>query len=185
MALGRIWRSAALAVGLGGCSGAAIDDFAGKTPEFRIEHWFQGKTSAWGLFEDRFGTVRRQFTVDIEGRFDGKALTLDENFLYDDGERERRLWTIMAGDDGHYSGKADGVVGVAEGRGAGNAFNWRYEFDLKVGDGTWRVAFDDWLYLQPGNVVINRARVSRFGIEIGQVTLFFSKPGGPQTAAAQ
>ena len=47
--------------------------------------------------------------------------------------------------------------------------------DLKVGDSTLRVHFDDWMFLQPDNVLINRARVSKWGVELGRVTLFFSK----------
>lgn len=175
MGFGKLW-SMALAFTLGGCGAMSVEDFEGKTPELRIERYFVGKTNAWGIFEDRFGTLRRQFTVEIEGKFHDGVLTLDENFLYSDGETERRVWTIRPGEGGSYEGKADGVVGIARGQAAGNALNWRYDFDLKVGDGTWRVAFNDWLYLQPGNVVINRAKVTRFGIEIGEITLFFSKP---------
>ena len=32
-----------------------------------LEEYFLGQTSAYGLFEDRFGKVRRQFKVDITG----------------------------------------------------------------------------------------------------------------------
>ena len=47
--------------------------------------------------------------------------------------------------------------------------------DLKIGDGTLKVNFNDWMFLQPSGVLVNRARVTKFGIEIGQVTLFFKK----------
>ena len=51
--------------------------------------------------------------------------------------------------------------------------------DLKVGDGTWRVRFDDWMFLQPNGVLVNRAHVSKWGVEIGEISLFFAKPNVP------
>ncbi|WP_035693582.1 DUF3833 domain-containing protein [Azospirillum halopraeferens] len=158
-------------------------DFAGRTPELRIEDYFAGHTRAWGLFEDRFGTVRREFTVDIRGTRNGRELVLEEDFVYADGETQRRVWRIVATGDGTYEGRADDVIGVATGRAAGNALNWRYEMDMAVGDGTWRVAFDDWMFLQPGGVLINRAHLSRWGVWIGTVSLFFQPQPARQDAA--
>ena len=66
-----------------------------------IEDYFNGKTKAWGMFEDRFGNVRKQFSVQIDGRWDGKALRLEENFTYSDGELEKRIWTIKRKDESH------------------------------------------------------------------------------------
>jgi len=150
-------------------------EFADSEPRLVIEDYFAGRSRAWGLFEDRFGDLRRQFVVDIEGRWDGRELVLYEQFTYADGERARRVWRIVKKDEHTYEGRADDVVGTAAGVAYGNALNWRYNLDLKVGDKTWRVHFDDWMFLQPDGVLINRARVSKFGVEIGEVTLVFRK----------
>ena len=161
---------------LSGCETMKLDDFQDRSPKLDLYDYFSGSSRAWGLFEDRFGNVRRQFTVDIEGRVENGALVLEEDFEYDDGERDRRVWTITRyGDDG-YVGRAADVVGEARGRVAGNALNWGYEMDLPVGGSTWRVVFDDWMFLQPDGVLINRAKVKKLGLEIGSVTLFFKKP---------
>jgi len=151
------------------------EDFSGREPKLDLYEYFAGETRAWGLFEDRFGTVRRQFEVVIDGRVENGELVLDESFIYDDGERDRRVWRINRDGDDRYVGRAGDVVGEAEGLVSGNALNWRYEMDLKVGDGTWRVNFDDWMFLRPDNVLINRAKVRKFGLEIGSVSLFFIK----------
>lgn len=153
------------------------ENFAGAVPALVLEDYFSGHTKAWGLFTDRFGIVRRQFSVDISGDWDGGRLILNESFLYNDGASESRIWTIRKTGEGLYEGRADDVIGIAQGRAAGNALNWSYKMDLKVGARSWRVAFDDWMFLQPDGVMINRASVSKWGIEIGQVTLFFAKPG--------
>jgi len=158
-----------------GCGTMNPDDFSKKQPELDLYAYFTGETRAWGLFEDRFGKVRRQFQVDIVGRVENGELVLEEDFIYDDGERDRRVWRIRRNGPKSYLGRADDVVGEATGEAAGNALNWRYDMDLKVGDGTWRVSFDDWMFLQQDGVLINRAKVKKFGLEIGSVSLFFVK----------
>ena len=83
------------------------------------------------------------------------------------------------------SGEADGVIGKAQGSAYGNALYWRYDFDLKVGDSSWSVTFDDWLFLMEDGIVINRAEVTKFGIQIGEVTLVFRKPTTTQETSAK
>ena len=160
---------------LSACSGMAVEDFKNGKPELVLEDYFKGRTVAWGIFEDRFGQLRRQFKVTIDGTWDGKILTLDERFKYEDGETDQRIWRITKIGRGNYEGRAADVIGVATGVAAGNALNWQYEMDLKVGDSSLRVSFNDWMFLQSGGVLINRARVSKLGVEIGSVTLFFKK----------
>jgi hypothetical protein len=161
------------------------EEFTGREPRLLIEDYFAGHTKAWGIFQDRFGRLRRQFEVDIEGTWDGETLTLVEDFLYDDGETEQRVWLIKKMGEHAYEGRADGVIGVAKGLGYGNALNWTYRFALKVEDGTWNVTFDDWLFLQPDGVLINRAEITKFGIELGTVTLVFRKLAEPHPQAAE
>ena len=152
-----------------------ISDFENAEPRFLVEEYFQGKTWAWGIFEDRFGKLRRSFRVDIEGDWDGERLVLDEHFDYADGEKSRRVWTIKRTGEKQYEGVADDVIGTATGKANGNALNWRYQMKLPVGDSVWHVSFDDWMYLQRDNKLINRATISKWGITLGTVTLFFSK----------
>ena len=158
-----------------GCSDMKLEDFATSAPALTVEEYFDGRTEAWGMFEDRFGRVRRQFKVDVDGSFDGRELTLVENFAYADGEKDHRTWHITPLGDGRYEGRSDDVLGAATGEARGNAVHWAYDMNLVIGDSTWRVHFDDWMLLQSDEVMINRAVISKFGITIGQVTLFFRK----------
>lgn len=172
----------AMIVILPGCSSMKPEDFANTEPKFEIEEYFLGKTTAWGIFEDRFGNLRRQFTVDIDGTMEGKTLVLDERFQYADGETDRRIWRIERIDEHTYEGRADDIIGSATGVVYGNALQWSYDMDLKVGDRSWRVAFNDWMFLQPGGALINRAAVTKWGITLGEVTLFFKKEPAEETA---
>lgn len=158
-----------------GCSAMQLEEVALPQPALRIEEYFQGQTWAWGLFEDRFGKVRRQFQVLIEGQYQQGQLHLDEHFIYNDGETQQRSWMLQPQVKGRYQGQAADVIGEAKGQVSGNAFNWHYEMWLPLGEGQYRVRFNDWMYLQPGLVLINTARVRKWGVELGRVTLFFTK----------
>jgi hypothetical protein len=160
---------------MSGCVSMEPHTFENTQPRFVVEEYFAGKTKAWGIFEDRFGNLRRQFVVDIDGQWDGDVLTLEEHFKYSDGETETRTWNIYKHNEHDYTGTAGGVVGKAVGQSYGNALQWQYVFNLKIGEKTLKVRFDDWMYLQSDGVLLNRAKVTKFGVELGTVTLAFSK----------
>ena len=172
---------------LQGCSNNNMKQFENTKPKFDIFNFFKGDTIAYGIFEDRFGKLRRQFRVNITGTIDNDTLKLDEKFLYDDGEKSSRIWKIKKISDKNstkFVGSAEDVEGFAVGQSVGNTLNWSYDIYLKIKGKNLKVKFNDWIYQQDKNVAINRAYVSKFGIEIGSVTLVFlrgntSKSIGP------
>jgi len=158
-------------------SNMKVEDYSKNTPVLDLFDYFDGKTRAWGMFQDRKGNLKRQFVVDLVGKRNGdNELVLMEDFVWSDGEISQRKWTIKKDKNGHYTGKAADVVGVAKGRSAGNAFYWTYIVRLPVGDKTYDVKFDDWMFLQADGVLINRAKLSKFGFNIGEVIISFNKP---------
>ena len=100
-------------------------------------------------------------------------LHLMKRFLYDDGEEDQRIWKIKLLGNNKYSGTADDVVGSAIGEASGNALNWKYKLNLKIKDSTVKVDFDDWMFLQDRGILINRAEVKKWGLNIGVVTITF------------
>lgn len=152
-----------------------VKNFETETPKFVLEDYFDGKTKAWGMFHDRFGNLKRSFKVDIKGIIVNDTLTLDEKFVYNDGEKESRIWSIKILGNNRYSGTADDVIGKATGISSGNALNWKYKLNLKVKDSTVAVDFDDWMFLQDDNILMNRAEVKKWGIVLGVVSITFKK----------
>ncbi len=166
----------ALAGTLTGCASPSPADYAAEKPVLDLRQYFDGKLVAHGLFTDRSGKVVRRFTVQMTGTWQGGQGTLDEHFTYSDGTTERRVWKLTDEGGGRWSGRADDVVGVAEGRAAGNALNWRYTLALPVDGKVWEVQFDDWMFLMDDRVMLNKAVMSKFGVRLGEVTLSFYKP---------
>ena len=161
---------------LAACSGRpSLDDPALSDRDFELQEFFAGETKAYGQFQDRFGTVRRRFEVEIDGTWDGETLTLDEYFTYADGTNERRVWTLRQTGPETWEGTAPGVIGTATGTEQGDTFNWTYTIDLPVPDGTMRVSFDDWMWQLSDDRVLNRAYMRKAGVTLGSVIIHFEK----------
>ena len=166
---------------LAGCVGKpSLDDPNLSETKLDLEVFFEGSTVATGQFQDILGTVRRRFDVTIDGTWDGETLTLVEDFVYEDGSTERRVWSLTKTGEDTWEGTAPGVIGIATGEERGDTFNWGYTIDLPIpsSDGeteTFRVTFDDWMWLLSEDRLLNRAYMKRYGLDIGEVIIFFEK----------
>lgn len=167
----------AAAIFLTSCAGVTTADYANAKPKFVLEEYFDGEVEAWGMFQDRGGKVVRRFTVKIIGTWESNNGKLVEDFVYDDGEKDQRIWEISRNSDGSYTGKASDVVGQATGKSEGNALNWHYTLALPVDGTIYHVQLDDWMYLVNKDVLINRAVMSKFGFRVGEVFITFKRKG--------
>ena len=161
---------------LAGCAGPQVSDYAREQPALELSDYFNGELEAWGMFQNRSGEVVKRFHVTMTGTWDGDVGVLDERFTYSDGTKQTRIWHLTDHGNGRYTGRADDVVGTAEGQTAGNAFRWAYTLALPVDGRVWHVQFDDWMYLMDQRTMLNKAEMSKFGIRLGEVTLSFTKP---------
>jgi hypothetical protein len=186
-----------------GCASPGIELYANEKPVLDLQQYFNGTLDAYGVFTDRSGAVVKRFTVVMQCSWTGDDGVLDEDFLYSDGTRQKRIWRLRKTGEGRFVGRADDVVGEALGESRGNAFHWTYTLSLPLGDGssdagppqgakapsggsapreagsvgatTIDVQFDDWMYLMTDKVMLNKATMSKFGVKLGEVTLSFSK----------
>ncbi|MGW8194932.1 MAG: DUF3833 family protein, partial [Desulforhopalus sp.] len=100
---------------------------------------------------------------------------LREFFTWSDGEKSTRTWKIRKHDDHNYTGTAGDVIGDAEGTLYGNVLHWTYQLHLEVDDSRWKVKFDDWMFLVNDRLLLNKATMSKFGVDVGEVTIVFEK----------
>ena len=160
---------------LTGCANPQVTDYAQERPLLELDRYFNGRVLAHGVFQKRGGEVARRFTVVMDCHWEGNQGVLDEAFTYSDGTTERRIWRLTKHADGRYTGRADDVVGEAQGQTSGNAFRWNYTLRLPVDGKEYEVQFDDWMFLVDDRVLLNRATMSKFGVTLGEVLLSFTK----------
>jgi len=158
-----------------GCSAGKLTNYAETTPTIKAEDYFNGPIKAWGIVQSMNGTVVQRFDVVMHGKWAGNVGTLNEEFTYYDGKKQKRIWTITKNPDGTYTGTAGDIVGDAKGGVAGSAMNWHYVMDIPVDGKTWRVAIDDWMFLMHDDVLINRSYLRKFGIKVAELTIVMKK----------
>ena len=156
---------------LSACSQVQVKDNSNLKPMLNPEQFFSGQLSAHGVVKNRKGKVTRTFTADITASWEDGVGTLDEDFVFNDGEKQQRIWTLTPTGDDSYIGTAGDVVGDGELSVAGNSMFLNYVLQVPYGDGTIEVKVDDRMYLVSPNVLINESRMSKFGFRVGAILL--------------
>ncbi|EFL89583.1 DUF3833 family protein [Ahrensia sp. R2A130] len=141
---------------------------------FKFEEYFLGKTVAYGKFSAING-VKRTFKVDLRGTWNGKTLKLIEDFAYDDGVNERKIWYFTKIGPGRYIGKRDDVEGVANVRIRGNTARYSYKLYLDAKNRSNLVRLRDKMVLLPDGTVRNTATVFKGILPVGRVVVNFAR----------
>ena len=160
------------------CSNLSPKDYQNNQPKLDIRQYLNGKVKAWGVLEDRSGKITRRFVVDMIGKWQDNKGILEEDFIFDDGEKSRRVWTIIFDDENNFTATADDVIGQATGSQYGNALQMKYVLDLVVDkekQTRYHVSLDDWMYLIDEKILVNKSTIKKFGITFAKLSIFFQK----------
>ena len=161
---------------LGGSRSMEIDDFKGTTPVFIPQEYFNGTLRAYGLVKDRQGKIIRRFKGEMIGKWSEEGVgTLDERFVYDDGEIQTRTWTMKPLKPGYFSATAGDIVGESSMRAEGNTVMLDYTMRIPYKGSTLDIDVRDWLHLQDDGVVINHSKMKKFGFKVGELVITILK----------
>ena len=75
-----------LAMTLSACAGVTVEDYKNRGPVFSAESFFSGSLTAHGVVKNYRGYASRSFVADITACWQDGVGTLDERFVFDDGE---------------------------------------------------------------------------------------------------
>jgi hypothetical protein len=160
---------------LGACATAPAVPPTATNSAFVVERDLAGQSVARGTFRSITG-ANRGFTAQLNGTWDGATLTLVEDFVFDDGERDRKTWRLRRVSPGNYVGTREDVVGQAVGVQDGSVFRLEYDVILPTENGGGRkVHFRDVMTLNAEGDVINDATVGWFGFRVGSVSLVIER----------
>lgn len=161
------------------CASLHPQQFDGATPQFDPMQYLEGPTRSWGVFENRRGEPTRRFRTAMMGVRDGDALVVTQDFTFDDGKTQRRVWRLKRIDAHRYDATADDVIGVATGYAYGNTFRWEYTLQVIPGNPLTRVRMKHWMYLADGgDTLLNRVVISKFGMIVRETTEYFRRGAG-------
>jgi Protein of unknown function (DUF3833) len=137
--------------------------------------FFTGKTAAIGKFSAING-VKRDFKVRLTGHWNGRKLTLVEDFVYSDGVKNRKTWRMTKTGEGRYTGTREDVIGTATVTVSGQTARFAYNVDIDEGPGQNIVRFYDTLKFAPDNrTMANTAVVTKYGLPVAKVSVDFRR----------
>ena len=157
-----------------GCS-TTTNDYKNSEPQFDLKTFFSGELKGWGIVTDYRGKVTRRFTVDMNATWNGERGELYELFKYQNGTTQERTWYLQKRGQQISVGTASDVVGEAVGAQSGFAFNWEYDLLIDTDEKQLQVHLTDWLYQIDSSSLISQAKISKFGIPVGEVIVFILK----------
>ncbi len=157
------------------CSSITVEQYADNEPQLVAEKFFNGQLTAHGIVKDRSGQVIRYFSANIKAYWVDGIGTLDESFVFDDGERQTRVWKLKPNADGTYVATAGDVIGEGKMKVAGNSLFLDYVLRIPYGDGTVDLRIDDRMYLVSDKVLLNESVMTKWGFKVGQITLVIEK----------
>ena len=161
---------------LTGCASMKIEDFNNTKPEFIPQEYFNGKLRAYGIVKDRSGKIIRSFKGEMIGSWDKNGVgTLDEFFVYDDGEEMKRVWTLKPIENKKFIATADDIVGESPMIANGNTVMIDYVMRTPYKSSTINLSVQDWLHLQDDGVIINHSKMKKFGFVVGELVITIIK----------
>ena len=134
---------------------------------------FSGRATGVGEFKVWLTGDQRRFTALLNGTVTGQTgarrLTVVEDFIYDDGDKNRLTWVFDEVGAGRWTGKREDTVGVAEVIEKDGVIRLTYTADFVSPSGTTRLGFSDVIYDAGGGLIINDAIVTRWGLPVAKV----------------
>lgn len=173
--LKKIWLSFLSILSMS-CSNSDLDHYKNNNmPPIHFQEYLNGHITGTGIIQDRKGLVTKSFEFSGDASWQGDKGQFHEKMVYNDGKIDTRVWTFKKISDNQYEGYTDEVIGKAVIDISGNAMNWKYKMNVKVGDKTYLISFDDWMFLLPDGKLMNRNYFKKFGLTVGELTLLMQK----------
>lgn len=139
---------------------------------------FSGRATGVGEFKVWLTGDQRRFTALLNGTVTGQTgarrLTVVEDFIYDDGDKNRLTWVFdeVGGQKVgivRWTGKREDTVGVAEVIEKDGVIRLTYTADFVSPSGTTRLGFSDVIYDAGNGLIINDAIVTRWRLPVAKV----------------
>jgi hypothetical protein len=162
-------------LGISSCSNTKLIEYHNELPKLDVQAFINGKIKGYGIVENRQGIVTRRFEFNGNGYWKDNVGYFDETISYINGNTESRTWEIHKIYNNYYEATTADVIDKAKIYIDGNSMNWQYVMKIKVDNKIYNINFDDWMYLIDEHKIINRNYFTKFGFNVGQLTLFMEK----------
>ena len=152
-----------------GFQGQTTQDYEDTFPAFSLKQHLTGEMICEGVIFGPLGRVTSTFVADFNISWDGDTAIMAEEFKYNDGSTQSREWTIVLGENGHFTTTAPDVPGQGRGFEVGSTVQMRYPIQLPENIGGHVLQTVDWMYLTPSGTIMNRSQFRKFGFKVAEL----------------
>ena len=148
-------------------------------PSVPLEQLLVGRFNGTGEFVDKRGGKNRGIDLDIRGSYDAKAgaLTLVEDTLFSDGEKQHKVWVFTRKTEQRWTGTRSDVIGEADITIDGSAIRMVYKAHVPKEGKVWDLKFDERYTIASPDLIQFRADVSYLFFTVGEATLTIRRAG--------
>ncbi len=170
--IGVAWAfSLVAALLLTGCAGPLRPkDFAATTPAFDPVAFWTGRTSSWGVIENRGGAPNSIITTSTCGTPEGDGGLHMIQHVESGGKESVRDWHIRRLGNGRFEATASDVVGTARGAPSGRTLHWTWTLAAKPGNRLYNVKMKQWMYLSDNGTLLVRTTVTKLGLRLAEIS---------------
>jgi hypothetical protein len=144
--------------------------FATTTPAFDPVTFWSGRTSSWGVIENRDGAPIAIITTSTDATADGADGVYMIQHVISNGSDTVRHWHMRRLGNGQYEATANDMVGSSRGSPSGRTLHWTWTLAAKPGNCLFNVTMDQWMYLADNGTLMNRTIISKFGVRLVEVS---------------
>lgn len=145
--------------------------------KFTLEGFFAGETVAKGTIFSKTVGASRSFRMTTVGTWDGKVLTLVENYQYAAGDREQRIWKFTKTGNGTYTARSKEIEKKAKVEIKGRIASFKYQKKLKrPGKSPIKVTFTEQWALKKNGVLASTTKLSKL-VRVGREAINFARVG--------
>lgn len=138
--------------------------------ETTLDEAFRGIALGHGRFKSGLIGLDRGFTVTTRGHQNGDFFVLDQQFRFDNGETDRRVWRFRRTGPNAWVGTRKDVIGEAKVQVAEDVITMKYDVLVPRKDGSkLTLHFEDRISRVGRKTLVNKAVIYTLGIPVGSV----------------
>ncbi|MEP1443884.1 MAG: DUF3833 family protein [Hyphomicrobiales bacterium] len=158
-------------------AGLAPKATANLQKKFTLEGFFAGKTIAKGTIFSKTVGAGRSFNMSTVGTWDGKVLTLVENYQYAAGDNEQRIWKFTKTGNGTYTATSKEILKKINVVIKGRVASFKYQKKLpRPGKSPVKVTFTEQWTLNKNGTLSSTAKLTKL-VRVGREAINFARAG--------
>lgn len=144
--------------------------FANTAPAFDPVTFWTGRTTSWGVIENRDGAPTSIITTSTEGTAEGAGGLHMVQHVIVNGKESVRDWHIRRLGAGQFDAAANDMAGTVRGAPSGRTLHWTWVLETKPGNRLFNITMEQWMYLSDNGMLLVRTIATKLGVRLAEIS---------------